>query len=259
MNKIPCVVIIYYDYDTIKKCINFLLKDNDKLDIIVLENHSINTENQIKPYILDLLNKGAICKYALFEENISNNAIEKFFRSGILDLSKNSFLILTDGDVVVDNGDWLSEELHILNNNPDVFVCAVTLKTDNLPIKSFPQSIKWYRPAGKTYGDYEEVPTGAQLLFIRSEGFDGFLQYIKQNNIKIRDMTIRDYCYRVLGKKWVRTKNNKAIHLTWDLYQDLDNPYTKLKLSKTLSEHWNHNLYCPFYLFTKEGDMVYYP
>ena len=38
--------------------------------------------------------------------------------------------------------------------------------------------------------------------------------------------------------KWVKTKHNKAYHLTWDLYNE-DHPYYQFKI-QNLGLIWNH-------------------
>jgi hypothetical protein len=44
--------------------------------------------------------------------------------------------------------------------------------------------------------------------------------------------------------KWVKTKLNKAYHLTWDLYTE-DNPYYQFKI-QNINHIWNHANYNPY-------------
>ncbi|AEQ60317.1 hypothetical protein [Acanthamoeba castellanii mamavirus] len=66
--KIPCFVLIYEQVDIIKKCLSFLIKYSDRLNIIIVENYSSNTQTIIKPYVIDLINNKLIWKYYLFEK-----------------------------------------------------------------------------------------------------------------------------------------------------------------------------------------------
>lgn len=165
IRKIPCVVSVYYNFDIIKKTLDFICQYQDMLNIMVVENYSIHTNSNIKPYMLELLNNEIITKYVLFEENISNNALELIFKNNLIDeLDQHEFFILTDGDVVVTQNDFLSEQLRIMLNHPDIFVCAVSLHLDNLPIENYPNAISWIPPDINQFHDYYETLT--RLHFI---------------------------------------------------------------------------------------------
>ena len=49
MSKIPCVVITYYDFESIKETIECLLNQEEALDLFVIENRSEFTDELIKP------------------------------------------------------------------------------------------------------------------------------------------------------------------------------------------------------------------
>lgn len=255
--KIPCVMLAYYNLNLIKTTVDFLLKCSDDLEIIVLENKSKNTENEIKPYLLNLVKNKKISMYAEFEENISNNAWEEFFDMNIIDLAKNEKIMVTDGDLSVDSNDWLDEEINIIDKHPEVFVCCIDLKSDNLPVKQIPEAINWIsQPNISVTNDYVECPTGVQLLLMRTNDFMSYYKFMKNNKLTFKDSFILEYCY-ALGRKWVKTKRNKAEHLTWNIYADLNNPYTKYKLTTPHAQIWYHSRYCNFTLHTLNGKKTY--
>lgn len=256
--KIPCIILAYYNYYIIKSTLDFLLKSSDRLDFVVLENKSENTEDQIKPYLLKLLKDKKISVYAEFEENISNNAFEECLDMNILDLTNKEKVIFTDGDLVVDSTDWLDEEINVMDKHPEVSVCGIDLKMDNLPVKQFPEAVDWIPQSTSVTDDYLECPTGIQLLLFRTNELMSYYKYMKNNKLKFKDSDILDYCYDVLGKKWVKTKKNKAEHLTWNVYADLNDPYTKYKIAVPHAEIWYHNRYCDCTIHTIKGDRVYH-
>ena len=250
-SNIPCIFLIYYDFEVIEKSINCLLKYSDKLDLTIVENKSEFTEISIKPFLLDLVNQMKISQYILFEGNISNNAIEVVCDSGLMKLGSHEYVLLTDGDLEVITGYWLEEEINILNNNADIFACGISLNKENLPIKTFSDAINWIPLDIKENQDYYEALTGMHLLLLRSSDFIDYLDYRKRNNLKFRDSTMHRFCYEIKNMKWARTKINQARHLTWDSYNDLGHPYTKIKISKKFEETWNHELYSPFKVYMK--------
>ncbi|AAK80305.1 hypothetical protein BJV85_001536 [Clostridium acetobutylicum] len=250
--KIPCIVLVYYDKKIIEKSIQFLLKANRFIDIIVLENKSVNTE-KIKPYLMELVKKKQIYMYVEFDENISNNAVEEFFDSRIINIHKCDKIIVTDGDLQGNSNDWFYEERDILKRRKEVFACGINLKTNNLPIQHFREAKNWIPKSRRILNDCEECATGNQLLMMRSKEFKGFLRYMKRNKLKFKDSEMLKYCYDVLGRIWVKTKKNKVKHLTWDLYSNLSNSYTRYKLSKSHKQHWYHNKYCDFTVYCFNG------
>jgi len=162
-------------------------------------------------------------------------------------------LLLTDGDLITKDKAWLSEELSILDHNPEIFACGIKLDMANLPTRTFPEAVHWIPPVIEEKENYDEVLTGMNLLMFNADEFRRFLDYRRKHGLKILDGHLHRYCYRVLKKKWARTKKSTAIHLTWNNYNDLENEYTRLKTAKTLLETWNHNLYSSYVQFSKNG------
>jgi hypothetical protein len=77
----------------------------------------------------------------LFQTNISSNAIEVVFSSNEINLGNSEYILLTDGDLLPTDDNWLSEQIQILVNHPDVFCCNVDLEMSNLPVESFPEAL----------------------------------------------------------------------------------------------------------------------
>ncbi|MGH1276959.1 hypothetical protein ACQVWA_26795 [Bacillus cereus] len=252
--KIPCIVLIFYNFDIIKKSLEFLAEYSDRLDFYIIENPSIHTETKIKPYILSLVNKNIVSKYVLFSNNISNNAIEIFFKHEMVkQLEQYKYILFTDGDVTVKNNDFLSEEIQILDQHPEVFTCGVTINLDNLPLQNYPTAGSWIPPIIKEFPLFNEGLTGGQLLLFRTKEFLKYLEYIQLHNLKFVDGTMHTFCYKILNKKWARTKNSECIHLTWDIYSDKNHPYHKWKSQHSFQDLWYHNNYCSFEVFTKDS------
>ena len=250
MKKIPTLVLIYFDYPTIYQSLEFLTKLSSLLDIYVIENPSSQTKEYIRPYILRLKENLLIKKYILFDKNISNNAVEVYLKSNEIRLDEYDYVIVTDGDLVCEKNNhgfnnWLVEEIKIIKN-PEIFSCSIQLDLANLPVTSFPESINWIPDPISVQHDYIEGLSGLHFSIFRTSSFLGFFDFLQKNNMRFLDSHIHWYSYEYLHLKLARTKLSTAKHLTWDLYQDLNHPYTQLKLSKKLSEHWNHSDFCSY-------------
>lgn len=254
VNKIPCIVLIYWEFDFIKTTIDYLLKYTQELDLYVVENSSKNTNTVIKPYILDLINQQKIKKYFLFDFNISNNAMEMVLNSEELDINDSKYILLTDGDLLPENDEWLSEQLKILENNLDVFCCGLNMTLTNLPVEVIPSSVNWYPKPLEIHEDYEEGMTGHHFMMLRSRELKLFLKYQQKNNLKYVDSVIQAYCYSVLGKKWARTKVSKVRHLKWDIVnKNYDHSYLNKK--RLVRQTWYHDFYSSYEVF---GQKHYY-
>jgi hypothetical protein len=257
MLKIPCIVIIYYDFEIIQKALFCLTKLQDSLEIIVIENYSEYTDLKIKPFMQSLLATEHISKYYLFAENITNNAFEVVLDRELANIQSSKYILMTDGDLQTQNNDWLTEEIKILERHPEVFACAVTLSDCNLPIQNFPEAYDWWPKPIQDCDDYIESLTGFHLILVRTDEFKQYFKYQKNRGLYFLDGVMRQYCYQTIKKKWARTKHSQAIHLTWDRYQDMNNAYTQLKLAQPLEDIWKHNRYCSYQVFSKHASESY--
>lgn len=253
-NKIPCYVLVFFDYETTKKSLDFYTKYSDRLDIRVVENHSDYTEGHIKPYIMDLLKQEKISNYYLFDENIGFNAIEKVMIQDAEYLNDFKYFMITDGDLVSETNGWIDEQIEILEQNQEVVVSGARLNMSNLPSeKDYPGASQWVQPSINIEGkNYFLNPTGWLFALIKTDYFFLMLRVLKRAGMPLSDGYI-NRCAKEINKLWVRTKKTEAYHLTWDTYSQLDHPYTKWKNSLTYSEIWEHKKYCDFALFNKNN------
>ncbi|CUI15909.1 hypothetical protein PNK_0272 [Candidatus Protochlamydia naegleriophila] len=248
--KIPCFVLIYSESNLIKNALNNLVQNKD-LDIYVIENKSLqSSENQL--FCLDLLHRQLITNYILFDENISNNAFEVMIKRYKERIKVAEYVLVTDGDLTVQDANWLSEEVEILNKHPEVFVCGVKLSLQNLPLKAFPESKSWVPEPTNTHEAYTEQLSGIHLTLWRSKEFIALFEWMQSHGKPFLDGVIHQYCAE-RGMKWAVTRQAEAVHLTWDIYADLEHPYVKAKLSKPLHKVFNHNNYCAYTVYRVEN------
>lgn len=232
--------MVFDQVDIIKKTLDFLVKYADRLDIVVIENPSDKTPD-ISKIIDSYGEQGLISRYYLFESNITSTAFDTAINAELQKVRKAPFVLVTDGDLVVRNKDWLDEEVAILKHNPGVFACGISLDKSNLPLAVFPAAKDWVPPDKQSYPTFFEALTGCHLLLFRGGEFWNFMKWKNEKNLNFVDGTIHHYCYEILGKKWARTKHAEAYHLTWDLYRDKKDPYTKLKTKKSFQDTWYHD------------------
>lgn len=250
---IPCLVLCYFDFDTVRRCLDFVAEYSSVLDVMVVENKSRNTNPYIRPYVMELIAAGKVSKYFLFDRNISNNALEVVMDSKHIDLTRSPYFLLTDGDVIVEGKGWLYEQLQILDENEDVFACGVNLDVSNLPLESMPEARNWVPKELHERETYIESRMGVQLLMLRAADLRQFLKYRSRRQDRFTDLVLARYGREILHKKWVLTKHHRARHLTWDVYADLDHPYTRLKVASTFRDTWHHFEYCPYSVYTKDS------
>jgi hypothetical protein len=131
----------------------------------------------------------------------------------------------------------------------------VSLSEENLPIAMFPEARRWIQKPYRETELYYEVDTGHHLVLMRTSGFRDFMEYMTTRKLRYIDSEMHKYC-RSNGKRWAATKKTKAVHLTWDSYSDSNHPYTRLKTSKPIMEHWNHDKTSSFTIYTKDAVRV---
>jgi hypothetical protein len=238
--RIPCYVLVFDQVEIIDKSLHFLAESSDKLDIHIIENPSENSP-AISKIISKLGEQGKIKSHYLFDKNVTNNALLRVLDEQAAVFKRAPYVLLTDGDVVSDDLDWLGEEINILRNNREVFACGITLDLVNLPVTTFPKAKDWIPRDKAEFPDYYENVTGTHLQLTRGKDLYGYLEWIKSTGTKSIDSALHHYCEEVRSMKWARTKKTKAYHLTWDLYQDLNHPYTIMRLQKNHDETWRHD------------------
>ncbi|MFN3299526.1 MAG: hypothetical protein ACK41Z_04960 [Sediminibacterium sp.] len=269
--KIPCVVLVYYNFDIIKKTVDFLSLDK-RLVLYVIENKSPFTSTHIRPYLLKKQKQGLIKKYVLFDRNISNNAYELFFDNNLIE-EQGEYILITDGDMVVPSKlgkpDWLDEEISIINNYSDIECCGINLSPENLP-KDNPffnnNTNKIYNcenwipdKFGIIHEDFVEADTGVHLLLFKRSTFEEFLFLRKKSGWRFLDENLRNFIKSEKKMKWVITKHNYCLHLTWDIYNDPNHPYTILKMTPDFYKFWKHFDYCFFTVYENGKKKRFYP
>lgn len=257
MNKIKLYFLAYFDFEVIQKALESLYDCSNNIEIHVLENKSEFTY-LIKPFLLQQLENGYISSYYLFENNLANNAFEIIIARDLKKISNSNFFIVTDGDLLVKGANWLQEELNIMQNNNELFACGISLSLENLPINEFADAINWVPSNIAEFETFFEAKTGGHLLMLRTSDFLKYWEYREKEKLNFTDGSMANFCYQILKKKWAKTKNTSAIHLTWDSYSDRNHPYTIKRLSKDFKQTWHSKKYfSKIYVHTK-GHTVYY-
>lgn len=242
MKKNILFFLAYFDFDVIKRSLESFYELSDFLEIIVVENRSVNS-NEIRNFLRDEINNGKIHSCYFFQRNLSNNSLEIVISRELKKISTQDYFIISDGDLIIDDKNTYIEINNIMNNHYDLFACGISLDKINLPLDNFPESVSWIPDDISEEDDYFEARTGVHLLMLRSTDFLKYWKYRDDRKESFTDSSMANYCYNSLNKKWGRTKYSKALHLTWDSYNDLNHPYTIEKIKKSFSQIWNHKDY----------------
>jgi len=237
--KIPCYVLIFEQTEIIERTLHFLSSYVSDIEIIVIENPSKNTP-KIKKMMDKMGKSGLIKKHYLLDKNVTGNAFSLIIEKEADYIKQRKYVMITDGDIDSQDKTWLKEQKNILKKHRDVFACGISLSTSNLPLKTFSDAKSWIPADMNETKDYFEAFTGIHLLLMRSKELLAFMSWKAQHNLPFVDGNMHGFCYNELHKKWARTKNATALHLTWDLYQDKNHPYTKFKLAKSFKKMWYH-------------------
>lgn len=229
MIKHICVFFAYHNIEHIIKSFESIQKPN--IDYFIIENKSENS-NQIQEYFFTKNLKG----YIQFKENITNNAIEIFLKNYKELLLKYDYITITDGDLEIGDIDLTFKEIIKNLNLENVGVSCVDLTLDNFPYH-IPNSNTWLPSNCIATKEYIECPTGVYLMTLKKENLELFC------NGKFIDSAIH-HRTKNQNLKWVKTKLNKAYHLTWDLYVE-GNPYYEFKVQH-INHIWNHSNTSPY-------------
>lgn len=242
MKKTTLFFLAYFDFDVIKRSLESFYVLSEFIEIIVIENGSVNS-NEIRTFLKNEINRGKIHSCYFFYENLSNNSFEIVISKELEKILRDEYFIISDGDLVLEDKYSFIEIKNILDNHHDLFACGISLDKRNLPFDNFPEAEFWIPKDISEEDDYYEARTGAHLLMLRTIDFLKYWKYREDKNESFTDSSMANYCYNIQNKKWGRTKKSKALHLTWDSYNDLNHPYTVEKLKKTFSQTWNHKDY----------------
>ena len=223
MKKHLCILICFKNYEHIISTFNGL--KNDFTDFIIIENFSDNTK-----LIKEFFTNQDILKYILFEENIANNAMNIFLNDFFNILTEYEYITISDCDLLIENSKSVFDEIFKILNIPEIGVCCIDLDMKNLP--EITEAKNWIPLPKMITENYIEGDTGVHLMTLKKEN----LNLIKNTNFLDSNLIQR---VKANNKKWVKTKLNKAIHLTWDLYVP-GNDYYEYKLKN--KNIWNNNI-----------------
>jgi hypothetical protein len=198
----------------------------DEIDFFVIENYS-SSSSQIEKFFNECKN---IKGYIQFHENISYKANEIFLKDFFEFYSKYEFITITDCDLEVTNTQQTWAEIKNNLEFENVGVSCIDLSMENFPVH-IPGANSWIPDPLNVSEHYIECATGAHLLTIKSKNIDIL------KTLPFVDSNVFHTVYN-MNLKWVKTKINKAKHLTWDLYKQ-DNEYYQFK-QKYIHELWNH-------------------
>ena len=219
-----CIFFIYNNLEHIIKSFESIQDPN--VDYFIIENKSDNS-SKIQEYFFTKNLKG----YIQFEENISNNAIKIFLEDYKELLLEYDYITITDGDLEIKDINSTFKELVKNLDLEGVGVSCVDLSLDNFPYH-IPNSTSWLISNPIITDEYIISPTGIHLMTLKRENLE--LLY----NVKFIDINLYHH-FLSYNLKWVKTKLNKAYHLTWDLYTE-DNPYYQFKV-QNINHIWNHD------------------
>lgn len=223
-----CVIFCFNNFEHTQTCYESLKKDNT--DFFIVENNSENSD-KFQSYFKN----EKLAGYIQFEDNITYKALEIFIKDFKDLLKKYSYITITDGDLVVGDSEETFKEIFKNLNYPNVGVSCVDLSLDNFP-SHVPNSQNWLPTPISENENYIECKTGGHLMTVKRDNlflFDG----------RFIDTSISNVTYNA-KLKWVKTKINKAYHLTWDLYVE-GNPYYEFKIQNQ-DLLWNHSNISPY-------------
>jgi hypothetical protein len=227
VSRTPCFIVAFFDLDSIRRTIECLQPSRQRLSLHVVENHSPTSESELAPYLRGLVETNRIDSWIHYAENISGNAMLDTLSRNHAAWKSAEYVVITDGDLEFDDG-WLDESIAILAD-PKVFACGVSMSLANLPLAIYPNAVDWVPPPIKEHANYTEGLTGVHLLAMRTIELERFLSYRQRANLPFVDSQMHRYCYSKRRLRWARTRRTIAHHITWDIYADLNHPYTRLK------------------------------
>lgn len=227
MENIPCFVVGFHNYEHIFKCLQSLQNEN-LLNVFYFDNFSNNSlENREK--LKSLVDEGSIKECLLLDTNLSSNTFDRLLPLYLENIKKSKYTIITDGDLIPDKG-FVEEQISTLEKYDDIVACSTPLYDINLPLESFPNCGNWI-PSRTCVEDYCYPQGGMHMVMVKSEFLILTVEIFNRNRIPFLDSNFNLFIEKQ-GKKWVVCKNSHSYHLTWDLYKDTNNEYTRLKIKE---------------------------
>lgn len=228
-NKHVCIVFCYLNTEHIKRCFDSIYLPT--VDYYVIENWSINSDE-----ILEYFKTKDVKRYIQFTENISNSAPHIFFNDYKHELIDYDYITFTDCDLYISDITGAFNEIIKNLNFKEVGMSCIDLSLINHPPKSITGNRLWIPPPTKITDEYLVCPTGAHMMTLKQEH-----SHIFYDEVPFIDGGLFG-TMKKNGLLWVKTKINKAVHLTWDLYFE-GSEYYKYKLQPNV---WNHGKTCKY-------------
>lgn len=232
MKKHICLLFCFRNTEHIKKCFDCL--QTGFTDFFIIENKSENSD-EIKDFFL--FNSDNIVGYYQFEDNITNNAITITLKKIKPLLQQYEYVTISDCDLYVKDPVSVFEEIFKNLYFSDVIFSAVDLSNKYRPPKEVWKTSN--KPPIDLNDKYIESFTGAWLLTLLNKNID-WLYCVSHFKDSLLHRKIK-----VAGKKWVKTLNNKADHLTWELCYE-GSEYVNLKNTMGRKAMWSHNKVCGY-------------
>jgi hypothetical protein len=232
MKKHICILFCFQNIDHIEQCFNCL--KTGFTDFFIIENQSVNS-----PAIKDFFMAEGdwIIGYYQFKENITNNALSIFLEQNKKLLQQYEYITISDCDLYVEDARATFEEIFKNLYFKDVIFSCVDLSEKNRPPKNIWRTSN-KRPIAVNE-HYIQANTGAWLMSILNQNIDwlyGFKYFIDSKlHRRVQDR----------GKKWVKTLNNKADHLTWELCTE-GSAYIDFKNEMGRKAMWRHDRRCDY-------------
>jgi len=250
MVRIQTILSICYHVEAIKAVVDTLLRQPQLTqDIVVIENPSEYTESDIKPFIMDLMDKGHVTQYFLTDRNITHNATKRIILDGKININKTKKILITNGNLSCKYDSWFPKQLHVLNTYSNVMVCGVPISMENCPKGNERAILPMHSTKPK---DYDIGFGGKHMLLMRSSEFNDFTKTTLPSKPYI-DATLHHYT-RKKGKLWTIIKDPKFYRHTWDLMTAVPrDPYIDRKGKHLLKGFWRHEQYCSYTMYLPDG------
>lgn len=247
IKKIACLYLAFRNIEVIKNSLTSILSEREAIkrdfvfDVYVVENSTEFSSSVIRPYIKNIVEEGGIKKYLQLKKNITNNAFHVALFGGFLNFDEYDYIFLTDGDVYVPPGS-VKEQLSILDNNPEVFACGLSVdyakwELGNKKEKALALLAKrsLALEAGKPY---VAIPGGFWFVAFKTLDWQKLYNTFEFNGIRIHDGIIQKFCRSVYKREWVQTRNSVGRELHREFVDpSYDNISVKKKVIKNLLDN----------------------
>lgn len=247
MERTQALMMAYYDLNSIRSCLDTLIRENS-FTITVAENYSENTESQIKPYLMDMVNSGVIKRYFLFEKNITNNIILSVLKDRTSVINYTPHTLITDGSLSTKDTGWSIKQKELLDRSASILTCAVNIDTSNMPSGQE----NYFNPVMRSDKETDVIFTGNHMLLFRSNELIDIIKYLDTKSLPYKDSYLHMYCAEH-GKSWVRLKSPKFYRHTWDFFSVPNHPYLVEKQRRISNKDiFDHKDMCNYTLHVKD-------